>query len=218
MDKVKKQNEILKNEKGIVLVIALIMLCMMTIIGTAVSNTASVETIISGVEKEQREAFYVAEAGVDHAKGLLRSLFISRNTLKIASGLTPDWDFALDGSETSISAATDTDFDNGAIWINNGTMGGKYTYSVRVWDNPDTGNNNPFVSGDYAIDDGDGVIYIRSVATGPHGDSVAVEVSVEGTVSGVGTISGYAAQAGAGSGKNYSSEDAEAISDFTQQL
>lgn len=218
MDKVKKQNKIIKNEKGIVLVIALIMLCMMTIIGTAVSNTASVETIISGVEKEQREAFYVAEAGVDHAKGLLRSLFISRNTLKIASGLIPDWDFALDGSESTIDPATETDFAGGAPWITGGTMGGQYTYRVSVWDNPDTGNNSPYDPTEYAIDDGDGVIFIRSVATGPHGDSVAIEVSVEGTVSGVGTISGYAAQAGAGSGKNYSSEDAEAISDFTQQI
>ena len=69
----------LNNEEGVVLVIALIMLCMMTIIGTAVSNTTSIETIISGVDKEQREAFYVAEAGIDHAKGLLNSLYIQKN-------------------------------------------------------------------------------------------------------------------------------------------
>lgn len=212
------RSNMLKNEDGIVLVIALIMLCMMTIIGTAVSNTTSVETIISGVEKEQREAFYVAEAGIDHAKGLLQGLYIPKNIWKISSGESPDWDFALDGTENGINAASDTNYTNGAQWITGAAMGENYTYSVRVWDNSDTGNNTPFNAGEYASDDGDGIIFIRSVATGPHGDSVAIEVSVEGVVSGVGTVTGYAAQAGAGSGKNYSSEDAEAITDFTQQL
>lgn len=200
----------LKDEQGIVLVIALILLCMMTIIGTAVSNTASIETLISGVEKEQKEAFYAAEAGVDHAKGFLKSLFISRNNVKIASGQNPDWDFALDGSETGISAAEDTTYDDGATWITDGTLGGNYIYSVKVWNNSESGGS--------ATNDIDGVIYIRSVATGPNSDIASIEVSIQGSVSGVGSITGYVAQAGAGSGKSYSSEDAEAISDFTQQI
>lgn len=216
MADMKKKMEIIQNEKGIVLVIALIMLCMMTIIGTAVSNTSTVETMISGVEKEQREAFYVAEAGIDHAKGLLQSLFIPRNALNIAAGNTPDWDFALDGSEPDIDPATDSNFEGGTVWINDGAMGEGYRYTVTVWDNKDIGNNSP--AGPDEKDDGDGIIYLRSVASGPHGESVAVEVSVIGSTSGVESISGYAAQAGAGSGKNYSSKDAEAISDFTERL
>ncbi len=218
-NKINNNKNIIQNENGIVLIIALIMLCMMTIIGTAVSNTSKTETMISGAEKEQREAFYVAEAGVDHAKGLLESLFISRNAVKMAAGKSPDWDFALDGSEPGILAAGlnadgNPDFENGAIWITKGTMGGNYTYSVTVWDDKDTANDG----GPDATDDGDGIIYIRSVANGPHGDSVAVEVSVMGTASGVGSINDYGAQAGAGSGKNYSSTDTEAISNFTEQM
>ena len=74
------------NEDGAVLVIALIMLCLMSIIGAGASNTASIETMISGIEKENRQAFYSAEAGVDHAKGLLKGIFVQRNNAKIAAG------------------------------------------------------------------------------------------------------------------------------------
>ena len=213
----KTSSEIINNEKGIVLVIALIMLCMMTIIGTAVSNTSSVETMISGVEKDQREAFYVAEAGVDHAKGLLKSYYVQKNALKIAAGVDPDWDFALDGSLPGMSVASDTDISGGVQLITNGTMGGKYTYNVFIWDNEDVGNNIPFDATEYATDDGDGIIYVRSTAVGPFGES-SIEISIQGSVSGVTSITGYAAQAGAGSGKNYSAEDADAISNFTEQL
>ncbi len=217
MNKDKKASkEIINNEKGIVLVIALIMLCMMTIIGTAVSNTSSVETMISGVEKDQREAFYAAEAGVDHAKGLLKNYFIPKNAVRLAAGLDPDWDFVLDGSLPGMSSAQDTDFDGGVQLITNGTMGGKYVYNVIIWDNKDVGNNTPFDADEYARDDGDAVIYIRSTAVGPFGDSLAIEVSIQGSVSGIESLSEYQ-QEGGNSGKNYNSGDAEAISDFTQQ-
>lgn len=197
------------NESGAVLIIALIMLSLMTIIGAAVSNTSSIETLISGVEKDQKEAFYAAEAGVDHVKGLLKSLFIQRNIGKIAGGLDPDWDFALDGSEAGISAATGTDYDNGATWIFDGAIGNNYTYSVRVWNNSDGGS---------ATDDGDSIIYIRAVSIGSQGSTASIEESIQGSVSDAETITGYTAQAGGGSGKSYSSEDAEAITDFTQQI
>ncbi len=198
------------DERGVVLVMALIMLCLMTIIGTAVSNTSSIETMISGVEKDKREAFYVAEAGIDHVKGLLNSIFVQRNSAKIASGQDPDWDFALDGTETGVNEASEANYNGGAIWITDGTFGGNYTYSVRVWNNSDSGD---------AMNDTDGVIYIRSVATGTQGGSTSIEVSVHGSVtSTAGSITAYIAQAGAGSGKNYTSEDAEAIMEFSQQL
>lgn len=202
--------EKIDNERGVVLVIALVILCLMTIIATAVSDTSSIETMISGVEKDKQEAFYVAEAGVDHVKGLLNSLFVERNTLKIAAGQDPDWDFALDGSEDGINAATGTSYDLGALWITEKPCGDRYTYSVRVWDN--SFNGSP-------TDDDDGIIYIRSVATGPQGEGASIEVAILGTIAaGAGSITGYIAQAGAGPQKNYTSEDAEAISDFTQQI
>ena len=198
------------NERGVVLVIALIMLCLMSIIGTAVSNTSSIETMISGVERDKQEAFYVAEAGADHVKGLLTSMFIQRNAQNIALGQDPDWDFALDGSEDGIDAATGTNYEGGVDWITDEPFGNNYTYSVRIWDTADNGDPQ---------DDDDGVIYIRSVARGPNGGETSIEISIHGALSaGSGSVTGYVAQLGAGPQKNYTSEDAEAISDFTQQI
>ena len=199
----------LNNEKGIVLIIAMIMLFLLTIIGVAAIDTSTLETIISGVEKDRQAAFYTAEAGVEHIRGLLTTLFVSRNAAKLAAGGTPDWDFALNGSESGISAATGTNYAGGSVWITNGAGGTGYTYNVRIWNNADSGT---------AINDTDGTLYVRSDATGQGGSSASVEVSLQGLVSSGGSISGYTAQAGAGSAKSYTGDDMNAITTFTKQL
>jgi hypothetical protein len=187
------------------------MLCLLTIISTAVSKTASIETMISGAEKDKRETFYTADAGVDHLKGLMSSLFLDRNNFKIAAGQTPDWDFALDGSTPGINAASGTTSAGGALWISNATLGGNATYSVLLWNNNDGGG---------AADDTDGIIYIRSNAAGPQGGGTSIEMSIQGSITGADSITDYYAQAGAGSSKSFISGDADAI-DFagsSQQL
>ena len=199
----------LNNEKGFILFMALIMICLVTIMGTTVSNTSSIEILMSGVAKEHRKAFYVSEAGADHVKGIFKSMFIQGNYAKIVSGHDPDWDFVLNGSQAGINMASGTDYEGGSIWINGGTFKGDYSYSVRVWNNADGGS---------ATDDVDGVIYIRSVATGSHGLSTSIEVSVEGSVNRVESIAGHVERVGADSAKSYGSEDAEAVKDFTQQI
>jgi hypothetical protein len=190
-------------------VIALIMLCLLTIIGSAAIDTSTVETIISGVEKDRQGSFYTAEAGIDHGRGMLRSLFVQRNAAKIAAGGNPDWDFALNGSEPGVSAASATTNAGGAVWINNGSGGSGHTYNVKVWNNSDSGS---------ATDDTDGLIYIGSEATGPAGGDTSIEITLEGSVSEGGSTTGYAAQAGGGSAKSYTSDDFNAITDFSAQL
>jgi hypothetical protein len=52
-----------KNEKGSVLLVALIMLALLSLIGVAATRTTSTELQIAGNEKFQKIAFYTAEAG-----------------------------------------------------------------------------------------------------------------------------------------------------------
>ena len=47
----------IKEENGAVLVVALMMLCLLTIIAAAVSKTTSIETMISGAQKDKNETF-----------------------------------------------------------------------------------------------------------------------------------------------------------------
>jgi len=58
------ETSVLKNEKGVALVIALIMLIVLTLIGISSINSSIFETKISGNERVGSSAFYAAEGGV----------------------------------------------------------------------------------------------------------------------------------------------------------
>jgi len=58
------ETSVLKNEKGVALVIALIMLIVLTLIGISSISSSVFETKISGNERVGSSAFYAAEGGV----------------------------------------------------------------------------------------------------------------------------------------------------------
>jgi Tfp pilus assembly protein PilX len=58
------ESSVLKNEKGVALVIALIMLIILTFIGISSISSSVFETRISGNERVGSSAFYAAEGGV----------------------------------------------------------------------------------------------------------------------------------------------------------
>jgi hypothetical protein len=143
---------------------------------------------------------------MEHSVGLLRIPFVQQNAANFASGGSADWDFALVGATDSSPPDGIGDFDGGVTWLNS-AIGG-VSYSVTLWNNNDGGS---------PTDDTDGIIYARSVAVGPRGSICRIETMLNGNASGE-AITGYTAQEGAGSGKSYTSNDSEAISDFTDQL
>lgn len=57
----------MRNQKGVVLVIALLMLLVLTLIGINAIGTSTFETSISGNERVGTDAFYAAEAGIQEA-------------------------------------------------------------------------------------------------------------------------------------------------------
>ena len=204
----------LNNDRGSVIVAALMMLALLTIIGFAATNMSSTELNISTNSLLYERAFYTAEAGLERAKESLRAPFIDQNKAQIASGGEGDWSFALDGSLDGYSAAvTDPELGVPAVlWVATDNLNG-VTYSVRIWDNADE------VPGpqDYTSDQ-DGLIYVRADAVGAErGGRCSIEELVEGSSTG-GSVSGYTAQEGAGSGKVYTSNDTDAITTFTKQM
>jgi Tfp pilus assembly protein PilX len=58
------ERSVLKNEKGVVLVIALIMLVVLTFLGVASINSSVFEARISGNDRVGSAAFYATEGGV----------------------------------------------------------------------------------------------------------------------------------------------------------
>ena len=61
------ERNILKEERGVALIIALLMLLVLTLIGISSISTTTFETSISGNERVRTDAFYAAEAGIQVA-------------------------------------------------------------------------------------------------------------------------------------------------------
>jgi len=58
---------ILKEEKGVAIILALLMLVVLTLIGISAISTTSFEAGISGNERMRTDAFYASEAGIQVA-------------------------------------------------------------------------------------------------------------------------------------------------------
>ena len=196
----------ISNERGSVIVGALIVLMLLTVIGIATINISTTESSISTNSLLYERAFYAAEAGLEHAKESLKLRFVEFNDVIIRGGGDPEWDFILNGAVAGKASATDRgdgkgDYANGVVWISNASLDG-INYTVTVWNNDDGANS--------FNDDNDGLVFVRSDATGPRGERCSIEVLLQGAATG-GPVSGYSAQEGAGSGKTFTSNDADAI-------
>ena len=206
-----KKNLLFNDENGSVMVAAIMILVLLTIVGMAAMNTSTTESSLSVNTLLYQRAFYTAEAGFEHTKGILKVPFTEYNQAKLAAGETVgSWTFALDGSMEGVDAA-DKDvagYDGGVFLLQNEELGG-IKYTVRIWDNDD---------GDGAYDaDVDGRIMVRITAWGGRGEVCSIESLIEGA-STPGTIEGYKAQAGAGAGKSYRNNDLNDIDVFHSQM
>jgi len=196
----------LENQGGFVLVSAMIFLVLLTVIGIAATNTATIETMISASEKNRQRAFFAADAGIEHGK------IIMMNAMKnefVRTGAT-NWNGVLSDSQSgvvSVDYKTDSSDKESFIWINNRSMGSIATYTVMARDNEDDTN---------VFDDTDNIIYLTSIATLADGTTAGVEIGLSSVLDG-GSAIAYSAQAGSGSGKSYKSDDANTMKDFAPQ-
>jgi type IV pilus assembly protein PilX len=196
-----KKKHLLKNEKGSVLVISMLILVLLTLIGTAAITTSTIETEIAGNERFQKRTFYAAEAGLGHAMATLQKQFGDNNNVSLASGGAGNWDFALIGATPGnpvVQLITNRALGDGAALA--------CSYSVQVWNNTDDPSGSPNIDNDQLLD-------VRVDATGPKGSANAIQIRLLGQGNGE-AINGYGAQEGGGSGKNYNSSDANAIANF----
>lgn len=109
--------QISKNERGAALLMTMVMLVILTLIGTAATKTSTLEIMMSGSEKNKKAAFYTAEAGIEHAKKVLDD--------KGYNSGTETWN--IEGMEDAQS------FDTAVELISEAALG-DYVYTVKVWD------------------------------------------------------------------------------------
>jgi hypothetical protein len=169
----------LHNETGAVLIVALLlMIVMISLVPVAVKMTSG-DNIRTRNYQESRKAFFIADAGVEHAKS-------------VASGFT-DMNDLLDGADndslntsdnglfSSISGGTQatyslngTTHDYTKVALNDANSNYIGDYYVRVQDNNDEGTatNDPWV-------DTDGVVVLESVGVSPDGSVKAIQAMVQ---------------------------------------
>jgi hypothetical protein len=192
-----------KTEDGYIIIAALLILALLTIICVSAANMSKTEINIATNELLYERAFYAAESGLQHLTELLRSQYVEGNAAILSSGGTSNWSFALQGAADSDMDGVG-DFAGGVNIIN--TNLDNINLQVRIWNNNDGGG---------PASDSDGLIYVRSEARGARGALCRIEMLLEGNMDGT-AVSDYIAQEGAGPGKNFVSDDAEAMENFSQ--
>jgi type IV pilus assembly protein PilX len=205
----KTTTAIVRNERGSVLVMALMVLTLLTIVAFTATRTSNIEIQISGNELLHQKYFFTADAGIARGIKDLEVPFVNANKLRVRTRTQATWDFALTG-------ILDTDgdgqgrYEEGKVWISDAVLSG-VRYNVTLWNNDDSTEMD-----EYFIDR-DALIWLRADASGPRGGGSSVQILLQGDTTGE-SITGYTAQAGAGAGKNYNANDLNAIANFGRQL
>jgi len=215
----KKVIRAIHGEQGSALIVTIMVLALLSIVAFSSVRSSTTEVQIAGNELQHQKYFYTAEAGIDHAVKLLEEHFRTANATAVRLGAKANWNFAFSGNDQKQNTsddAVDRDGDDlgsyaeAAVWIDNARIDG-ISYRITLWNNDDSALGGTF------NDDRDGMVWIRSDATGPKGGGASIQMLLQGK-SGGQVFSDYTAQAGAGAGKNYTGNDLNPIVDFSRQL
>lgn len=103
----------LNNEKGVVLVVSLIILGLLMVISTSITMTSSIELNIAGNEKVAQSSFYQAENGRILASRVIRSVFSGSSFSDGAEYETGSGVWVTDG-DFPLESIGDTDTYSGA--------------------------------------------------------------------------------------------------------
>ena len=87
-----------RSEKGVVLILALLLLLVVTLIGINAINTTTFEANISGNKRASEQAFYSAEAGINEFLGRFRDGEVG--VIDDASETNPLWKFYIAQNQT----------------------------------------------------------------------------------------------------------------------
>jgi Tfp pilus assembly protein PilX len=158
---------ILSNEKGSVIVVAMIILALLTLIGVSAVTTSTTEVNIAANDQLNKMMFYTADAGSEVGRQML-------NSLKAAN--PGAWDLLLSGA-----TFTWRDSNGNSVAVNNlnqvvdataNRQVGLGTFTLQVSDNDDLDGN--------LLVDTDDTIILTSTGSGPHAQA-QVRVTVRYT-------------------------------------
>jgi hypothetical protein len=150
-----------ETQRGAALIVAIFAILLVTVIGFAMVSSGMISLDVARNSREQTEAYYISEAGLEHGARLVKTAGRSEftNILRAGDGTanTGDELSARPSAQTPIPAA--------------GLNFGAGRYQVFVSDDPADADGNPNA-------DSNGRLVIRSVGTGQNGATVTTEVII----------------------------------------
>jgi Tfp pilus assembly protein PilX len=155
--------QILTNDRGSVLIIALLVLVLLTIIGISATTTTTTDIQIASNEKVHSMTFYAADAGIEVGRALLNDLKTadSGNWDNLLDANQCNWEDANGNGVSATSVATgnlDGDMLINSLVLAVGTLNvGPASFQLWVRDNDD-------LDGDPTVDT-DNIIVLRSTGS-----------------------------------------------------
>src|SRR5665647_2828444 len=85
----KQEHIVMKNEKGIVLVVVIMLLAVLVLLGSTAIMVTNTDMKISSNYRSGSQAFYIAEAGLEQARDQLRINYGSGSTCLLYTSPSP---------------------------------------------------------------------------------------------------------------------------------
>jgi Tfp pilus assembly protein PilX len=163
--KMMKLNRII-NQKGIALIAAILMLVVLSVLGIIAVNVTTIGAKITGNTRTSKQAFYLAEAGVERARELLRTrLMVSGVKLSDELNSVKGVDGVLVDSAVVSNFSTADDIP----YINSTTLGNG---SFKVY------LTNDAAEGVTSTTDTNGRVTLTSFGNGPDNSQAIIQVTV----------------------------------------
>jgi PilX N-terminal len=156
-----------KDQKGIALVTAILMLVVLSVIGIIAVNITTIGAKITGNTRTSKQAFYIAEAGIEAARELLRIRIAGGSTVSAQLDLVKGADGSLTDSNNVANFSTSDD-----VPFINTTPLGNGSYKVYL-----TNDNEPS-GGVTSLTDTNSQVTLTSFGYGPDNSLAIIQATV----------------------------------------
>jgi hypothetical protein len=156
----------INGQQGIALLTSILLLVALSVLGFAAVNISNVGTRITSNTQTSKQAFYIAEAGIEAARELLRTRMAGGNTLSNELNSVKGTNGSLVDSSNVANFST-----TGNTPYINTTSFGKGNYKVYLTNDP--------VDGLTSITDTNGIVTLTSFGAGPDNARAVIQATIQ---------------------------------------
>jgi Tfp pilus assembly protein PilX len=171
-----KQKRTSKSQEGMALISAIFVILITTVIGFALYYSAIISFTIAVNDRDNTEAFYIADAGINHAIALINKVPKSQYSAILTAGANSAPDT---GDELSVPPSSGLWTTSESIPAGSATSGGVTSFGAggggRYW----VSVRNDTATGETATTDSNGILIITSTGVGRDGASATIEVIIQ---------------------------------------